>query len=136
MAKKAKRGRPPGKKNKDKAAKSNSGFWRAVAAVFLIIFGIVLLFGVFISAPIPHDVWHGFWWALGGATVVAPLALVYLGALKFINEEQRIPLPNMIGTIGLLVFLASFLHTAFMPGGHGGKVGHAVGNVLANLLGR
>lgn len=136
MAKKAKRGRPPGKKNQKTAAKSNSGFWRAVAAVFLIIFGVVLLFGAFIGAPIPHSVWHGFWWALGGATVVAPLALVYLGALKFINEEQRIPLPNMIGTIGLLTFLASFLHVAFMPGGHGGKVGHAVGNLLANALGR
>ncbi len=136
MAKKAKRGRPPGKKNKDKAAKSNSGFWRAIAAVFLIIFGVVLLFGSFISAPIPHNVWHGFWWGLGAATIVAPVALVYLGALKFINEEQRIPLPNMIGTIGLLTFLASFLHTAFMPGGHGGKVGEAVGNALANAMGR
>lgn len=133
MAKKAKRGRPPGKKNnKDKPAKSNNNFWRAVAAVFLIIFGIVLLFGAFISAPIPHSVWHGFWWALGGATIVAPLVFIYLGSLKFINEEQRIPLPNMIGTIGLLVFLASFLHIA---GGHGGKVGQAVGNLLVHAMG-
>ena len=136
MAKKAKRGRPPGKKNKDKPAKSNSGFWRAIGAVFLIIFGVVLLFGSFISAPIPHSVWHGFWWALGGATLVAPLALIYLGALKFINEEQRVPLPNMIGTLGLLTFLASFLHVVFMPSGHGGKVGQAVGNILANSMGK
>src|SRR5690242_14241795 len=104
MAKKAKRGRPAGKKNKDKAAKSNSGFWRAIGAVFLIIFGVVLLFGAFISAPIPHDLWNGFWWTLGGATIIAPPALIYLGILKFANEEQRIPLPNMVGTIGLLVF--------------------------------
>ncbi|HET7827773.1 MAG TPA: DNA translocase FtsK [Candidatus Saccharimonadales bacterium] len=135
MAKKAKRGRPPAKKTKKAAAKTNSGFWRAVTAVFLIIFGVVLLFGAFIGAPIPHSIWHGFWWALGGATIVAPLALVYLGALKFINEEQRIPLPNMIGTLGLLTFLASFLHVVFMPGGHGGKVGRAVGNLLANSMG-
>src|SRR5438309_2345536 len=108
MAKKAKRGRPPGKKAEK--TNKNSGFWRAVAAVFLIIFGVVLLFGAFISAPIPHNLWHGFWWALGTATVIAPVALIYLGSLKFINEEQRIPLPNMIGTIGLLVFSASWLH--------------------------
>src|ERR1700757_276592 len=113
MAKKAKRGRPPGKK-KDEKTKRNGAFTRSLAAVFLIIFGIVLLFGAFISAPIPHNVWHGFWWALGGATIVAPLAFINLGALKFINEDQRIPLPNMIGTVGLLVFLASFLHVAFM----------------------
>ncbi|MBX4197122.1 DNA translocase FtsK [Candidatus Saccharibacteria bacterium] len=135
MAKKAKRGRPPGKKAVKKE-KSNSGFWRAIAAVFLIIFGVVLLFGAFISAPLPHNIWHGFWWALGGATLVAPVALIYLGALKFINEEQRIPLPNMIGTLGLLAFLASWLHTAFMPVGHGGRVGEAVGNALANSLGK
>ncbi|MGH7156778.1 MAG: DNA translocase FtsK 4TM domain-containing protein, partial [Candidatus Saccharimonadales bacterium] len=143
MAKKAKRGRPPGKK-KDQKAKRNGAFWRSVAAVFLIIFGVVLLFGAFISAPIPHDVWHGFWWALGAATWVAPFALIYLGSLKFINEEQRIPLPNMIGTLGLLAFLASWFHTAFLHtgvnatlvGGHGGQVGMAVGNVLVHALGK
>jgi S-DNA-T family DNA segregation ATPase FtsK/SpoIIIE len=133
MAKKAKRGRPPGKKAEK--TNKNSGFWRAVAAVFLIIFGVVLLFGAFISAPIPHNLWHGFWWALGAATIIAPVALIYLGALKFINEEQRIPLPNMIGTIGLLVFSASWLHAAFLPTGHGGHVGETVGNVLVNSLG-
>jgi hypothetical protein len=49
-----------------------------VAAIGLIIIGLVLFFGAFISAPIPHNLWHGFWWALGSATVVAPLVLVYL----------------------------------------------------------
>ena len=143
MPKKRKPGRPPGKKV-DKKQKNTSAFWRAVAAVFLIIFGIVLLFGAFISAPIPHDVWHGFWWALGGATWVAPIALIYLGLLKFINEEQRIPLPNMIGTIGLLLFLSSWFYAAFLHtgitgqlvGGHGGHVGQTVGNVLVNSLGK
>jgi S-DNA-T family DNA segregation ATPase FtsK/SpoIIIE len=134
MAKKAKRGRPPGKK-KNAEPKKNSAFWRGVAAVGLIIFGIVLFFGAFISAPIPHDLWHGFWWALGSATVIAPLVLVYLGGLKFVNEEQRIPFPNIVGTLGLLTFFASFLHVAFMPSGHGGHVGESVGNLLANSLG-
>lgn len=135
MPKKAKRGRPPGKKKNEKAQR-NGAFWRGVAAVGLIILGVVLLFGAFISAPIPHSVWHGFWWALGGATIVAPLALIYLGLLKFINEDNRIPLPNMIGTLGLLAFLASWLHTAFYPNGHGGKVGMAVGNVLVHAMGK
>ena len=143
MAKKAKRGRPPGKKVNEKA-KRNGNFWRAVAAVALIIFGVVLAFGAFISAPIPQNTWEGFWWALGAATVVAPIALIYLGMLKFINEEQRIPLPNMIGTLGLLVFFASWLHVSFLNtdvagnpvGGHGGEVGAAVGNLLVSALGK
>ncbi len=144
MPKKRKPGRPAGSKNKKEKAKRNGAFWRGLAAVVLIIGGLILLFGAFINAPIPHDVWHGFWWALGAATIIAPLALVYLGLLKFINEEQRIPLPNMIGTIGLLVFLASWFYAAFahtdaagaLVGGHGGQVGQAVGNVLVNALGK
>ena len=143
MAKKAKRGRPPGKKKTDKA-QSNGAFWRSLYAVALIIFGVILLFGAFISAPIPHSVWHGFWWALGAATIAAPLAFIYLGSLKFINEERRIPFPNMVGTIGLLVFLASWFYAAFLhadalgnlAGGHGGHVGETVGNVLVNSLGK
>jgi hypothetical protein len=145
MAKKAKRGRPPGKSKKtDQKAKSNGAFWRSLAAVALIIFGVILLFGAFISAPIPHSVWHGFWWALGAATLIAPLALIYLGSLKFINEERRIPFPNMVGTFGLLVFLASWLYAVFLhtdaagnlAGGHGGQVGQSVGNILVNSLGK
>jgi S-DNA-T family DNA segregation ATPase FtsK/SpoIIIE len=143
MAKKAKRGRPPGKK-KGGETKNNSAFWRSLAAVGLIIFGVILLFGAFISAPIPQNVWHVFWWALGAATIMAPLAFVYLGSLKFINEERRIPFPNMIGTVGLLVFLASWFFAAFaspsvngdLVGGHGGHVGQTVGNVLVNSLGK
>src|ERR1700759_4651060 len=134
MAKKAKRGRPP--KKAEKKSNNNGAFWRSLAAVTLIIFGVILLFGAFISAPLPHSVWHGFWWALGAATVMAPFALIYLGLLKFINEEQRIPLPNMVGTVGLLIFLASWLYAMFLHadasgnliGGHGGHAGQAVGN--------
>jgi S-DNA-T family DNA segregation ATPase FtsK/SpoIIIE len=143
MAKKAKRGRPPGKK-KDEKAQKNGAFWRSLAAVGLIIFGVILLFGAFIGAPIPHSVWHGFWWALGAGTIAAPFAFIYLGALKFVNEERRIPFPNMVGTIGLLVFLASWFYAAFghaglagsLVGGHGGHVGQTVGNLLVNSLGK
>jgi len=149
MPKKAKRGRPPGKKNlrslrKEKKA-SNAGFWRGVGAVTLIVAAIVLAFGAFIHAPIPHDFWHADWWAFGVAAIIAPFALLYLGSLKFLSEDQRIPLPNMAGTIALLVFFASWLHTAFLHhngdpsiwvGGHGGSVGKAVGGLLLGALGK
>src|SRR5476649_219976 len=84
-----------------KTRKDRSAFWRGVGAVSLIIAGIVLTFGAFIHAPIPHDFWHGAWWALGWGTIAAPFALLYLGSLKFIDENQRIPLSKMAGTIGL-----------------------------------
>jgi len=142
MAKKAKRGRPP-KKKVEKA--KNAGFWRGIAAVVLIVAAIVLAFGAFISAPIPHDMWHGAWWTFGVAAIIVSPALLYLGSLKFLSEDQRIPLPNMVGTIALLVFLSSWLHTAFLHhnldpnvwvGGHGGAVGKAVGGALLGALGK
>src|SRR3569833_147430 len=125
--------------------KDRTNFWRSVCAIFLIIAGIVLVFGSFVHAPIPHDFWHGAWWALGIATIAAPFALIYLGLLKFINEDRQIPLAKMVGVLGLLVFWAGWLQTAFLHhqtgvsslvGGHGGSVGKTVGNALVSALGQ
>jgi len=142
MAKKSKRGRPRGKTKKAEV-KKDSGFWRGVGAVTLIIIGIILLFGAFISAPIPHGLWNGSWSIIGAATVVAPLVLIYLGGLKFLTEDQRIPGAKMAGAIAMLVFFASWLHTVFLHhspdgalvGGHGGSLGKAIGGALVGALG-
>lgn len=143
MAKKRKTARSKSTK-KVEDSKASNGFWRGLGAVTLIIAGIVLLFGVFIGAPIPHNMWNGFWWAFGAATAVAPFVLIYLGLTKFLSEDQRIPLAKMAGSISLLLFFASWLHTMFsqqdsvgvIAGGHGGHVGQAIGNVLVGALGK
>jgi len=144
MAKKRKPGRPP-KKDVKEPAKNYANFWRAAAAVLLIILGIILAFGAIISAPLPHNVWNGVWWAFGAATILVPFALIYLGTLKFVGEEQRIPLVKLVGTICLLVFCAGWLHSMFLHtdaatgnliGGHGGEVGQSIGNLLSHGLGR
>jgi S-DNA-T family DNA segregation ATPase FtsK/SpoIIIE len=124
--------------------KKNTGFWHSVYAVTLIIAGVVLAFGAFISAPVPHGFWNGVWWALGASAVITPLILMYLGILKFVSDDHRIPFPNLFGSVALLVFLASFMHTSFAQaaadgtysGGHGGTVGQAVGNILLGAMGR
>jgi S-DNA-T family DNA segregation ATPase FtsK/SpoIIIE len=142
MPKKSKRGRPRGSTKKPEA-KKNSGFWRGVGAVALIIIGIILLFGAFIGAPIPKGLWNGFWSAIGAATIVAPFALMYLGGLKFLSEDQQIPPAKMAGVLAFLAFFASWLHTMFLHtspdgllvGGHGGSVGKAIGGALTGSLG-
>jgi DNA segregation ATPase FtsK/SpoIIIE, S-DNA-T family len=142
MAKKRKSKAKAAAKKKEEP-RSSSGFWRGVGAVTLIIAGLVMAFGAFISAPIPHGFWNGGWWALGVATIVAPFAFIYLGASKFLSEDQQIPLHKAVGAVGMLVFFASFLHVitasqdAFgvATGGHGGAVGKAVGNGLSGALG-
>ncbi|MEX2006737.1 MAG: DNA translocase FtsK 4TM domain-containing protein [Candidatus Saccharimonadales bacterium] len=145
MAKKRKRATKTTAKPIRKARRNrqvSANFWRGVGAVILIIAGIVLLFGAFINAPIPRGFWDGTWWALGAAAPITPLALLYLGSLKFISEDHLIPLPKMVGVLGLLTFFASWLHTAFLHeengilvGGYGGEVGGAIGNVLVTALG-
>ena len=142
MAKKRKKSKSTPKKGEE--SNSSSSFWRGIGAVILIVGGIVLAFGAFISAPIPHDLWHGFWWALGSATIIAPFALIYLGALKFMGDDQHIPLHKMLGVVSLLAFSASWLHTAFLHtavngstyGAHGGTVGKILGNLLVGALGK
>jgi len=143
MAKKRKPGRPP--KKHSEHAKPSANFWRGAGAALMIVAGVILAFGAIISAPVPHDLWNGVWWAFGAATILVPLALVYLGALKFLSDDQQIPLAKLAGTICLLAFLASLLHSGFLHtdaatgsliGGHGGQVGHTVGNLLIGALGR
>lgn len=85
MAKKRKKAQ---KSKKVEEPKTNN-FWPGVAAVALIIVGIILAFGAFISAPIPAKMWDGAWEAFGLATVILPIALIYLGALKFLSGKTR-----------------------------------------------
>jgi hypothetical protein len=140
MAKKKKRAAP----KKKEEAKKNTGFWRGIYAVTLIIAGIVLAFGAVISAPVPQGFWDGVWWAIGAATIIAPVVLIYLGGLKFLSEDHKIPLPNFIGALSFLVFFAGLMHTVFLTtaadgtltGGHGGSVGEALGGAVANAMGR
>ncbi|HVO86298.1 MAG TPA: DNA translocase FtsK 4TM domain-containing protein [Candidatus Binatia bacterium] len=146
-AKKRKPGRPAGSKSKSKKEESNKSgsFWRGFGAVTLIIAGVVLLFGAFINAPVPHDFWNAFWWAIGAAAIVAPVTLIYLGGLKFLTEDQRIPFHKILGVLALLVFFAAWLHVTFVhidaatglsTGGHGGTVGKTIGNGVDGALGK
>lgn len=140
MAKKKKR--VPAKKKEE--AKKNKGFWHSVWAVVLIVAGVVLAFGAFISAPIPHGFWHGAWQTFGAAAVIAPLALMYLGLLKLLDEDRRMPFPNLAGMVSLLVFFAGFTYSAFvqtaadgsLSGGQGGAIGQAVGAAVVGAMGK
>jgi S-DNA-T family DNA segregation ATPase FtsK/SpoIIIE len=140
MAKKKKRAAA----KKKVEPKKNSGFWLVVSAIVLIIAGVILSFGAFITAPIPKGFWDGAWWALGIATVLVPVCLIYLGGLKLFSEDHKIPFPNFAGALALLVFFASFAHASFatlnadssIVGGYGGALGQSVGGLLMGAMGK
>lgn len=122
------------KRKKAAEAQKASAFWRGIGAVLLIVSGIVLGFGAFSDALVPREFWDGSWSVFGAATIVAPFVLMYLGSLKFLSEDQQIPLSKLIGTVGLMVFMSGWLHTAF-GGSNGGDVGQAIGNALSSAFG-
>jgi S-DNA-T family DNA segregation ATPase FtsK/SpoIIIE len=124
--------------------KKNTGFWLVVSAIVLIIAGVILAFGAFIDAPIPKGFWDSTWWALGISTVMVPICLIYLGGLKLFSDDHKIPFPNFVGALALLIFFAGFAHTSFAAlnvdgtavGGHGGAVGESVGGFLLSAMGK
>jgi S-DNA-T family DNA segregation ATPase FtsK/SpoIIIE len=73
-----------------------------------------------------------------------PVCLIYLGGLKLFSEDHKIPFPNFVGALALLVFFASFAHASFatlnadssIVGGYGGALGQSVGGLLMGAMGK
>ncbi len=144
MAKKKKR--TPKKVNKavKHEPKEKSAFWPLTGAVILIIAALLLLLGGFgTGGVLPVNMFHGAYWALGVAGYLTPIALIYIGVLKFKSEERKVPLGKFVSMILALVFSAGWLQAMFaskdpqtllISGGHGGQVGSLVGNATLSVL--
>ena len=120
-----------------------SPLWAMAGAVVLMLLAFLLLLGGFgTGGKAPVDLFKGAYWGLGWAAYLAPVALVYWGAYKFISEDRRIPLAKLTSMTAVLVFASSWFDTAFAKknvignwnGGHGGMVGKGIGNVVLSVL--
>ncbi len=120
-----------------------SPFWRLTGAILLFVVALFLLLGGFgTGGPLPKSLFESGYWALGWAAYLLPAALVCWGVYKFIAENHRIPLGRLLSIFGVLVFVASWLFTAFAVkqpddtyiGGHGGRVGELVGSAALSAL--
>lgn len=127
------------------AAPDHSQFFAQAGAVLLMLAAFLLLLGGFgVGGPLPVNMFHGAYWALGWAAYLTPVALAYWGVYKFRAEDGHIPLPNLLGMLSVLLFASSWSYTAFASedsggswtGGHGGAVGRVVGNVVLGALDR
>ena len=102
------------KKSKAKSRKAaaavpveRSPFWALAGAILLILLALFLLLGGFgTGGPLPVNMFEGVYWALGYAAYLSPLALVYFGVLKFVDEERKVPLGKFLGMLSFLLFSA------------------------------
>jgi len=142
MAKKKKSSR--GRKHQEEEIVERSPFWPLAGAVLLFVVALFVLLGGFgTGGPLPKGMFKGAYWALGWAAYLLPLAFVYWGAYKFKNEDHRIQFSKLLAMLGILVFTASWLFSAFASrplgattwtGGHGGEVGAVVGGAVRQAL--
>ncbi len=138
----AKKKKPTRNRKKDQVVEE-SAFWALSGGVALIIIALLLLFGGFgTGGPLPKDLFSGDYWALGWASYLLPIALVYWGVYKFISEDHQIPLEKMISMLAVLIFSGSLFFTlsatrsatGSMIGGHGGHIGLTIGGLILHAL--
>ena len=131
------------KAKKKEANVERSTFWPLSGALLLCVVALFVLLGGFnTGGPLPKDLFHGAYWTLGWAAYLVPVALVYLGVTKFMNEEHQIPLSKFISMLAILVFTSAWLFTSLTTkdpnsiwiGGHGGNVGRIVGSVALTAV--
>lgn len=141
MAKSKKKQTKSKKKKKDE--KQDSGFWPLAGAIIMMLLaGFLLLGGFGAGGPLPEGLFGATYWALGWAAYFSFAILFAMGIWKFVSEDHQIPLEKFASGVGLLIFSACFLFTAFasedssgnLSGGHGGAVGELVGGTTLSAI--
>lgn len=135
------------KSAKKKATKEleneHGSFWALSGAILLIITAGFLLIGGFgTGGPLPVGLFKGAYFMLGYAAYLTPIALAYWGIYKFMSEDRRIPLPNLMGMLCVLIFSSTWFFVAFASystklgwqKGHGGAVGEILGKAVLTAL--
>jgi S-DNA-T family DNA segregation ATPase FtsK/SpoIIIE len=141
MAKKKKQTRK--KKVAEPVVVERSPFWGYAGAILLMLLAFFVLLGGFgTGGPLPVQIFHGTYWLLGWAAYLAPVGLFYWGFYKFQAEDRRIPLPNLISMLFVLLFSSALAFTVFASkdptgtwtGGNGGQAGVIVGGMALSAL--
>jgi S-DNA-T family DNA segregation ATPase FtsK/SpoIIIE len=138
----AKKKQTRGRKKKEVEVVQRSPFWGVTGAVLLLIVAVFFLLGGFgTGGPLPKAMFGAAYWALGWAAYLVPLAFAFWGIHKFVGEEHRIPSGKVITMSLFLLFMGALMHVAFVTklltvytGGHGGRIGGALGGLALNAL--
>ena len=120
-----------------------ASFWALSGAILLIVIAGFLLIGGFgTGGPLPVGLFKGAYFMFGYAAYITPVALAYWGIYKFTAEDKRIPLPNLMSMLCVLIFSSTWFFVAFATKsasgawvkGHGGAVGEILGKAVLTAL--
>ncbi|MCA9329445.1 DNA translocase FtsK 4TM domain-containing protein, partial [Candidatus Saccharibacteria bacterium] len=120
-----------------------SPFWPMVGAVIMILLAIFTLLGAFnTGGNLPQGLYSSAYWMLGWSAILAPVALVYFGIIKFNSEDHQIPLGSLVSMITGVTLASSFFHVIsatneFADVGQpsrGGALGNLVGGIVLNAI--
>src|SRR3954469_21727169 len=112
-----------GRKSAAKAVPlEKSPFWALSGAILLMVLAFLLLLGGFgTGGPLPVNLFHGAYWALGWIAYLTPVALVYWGVHKLKSGDKQIPVRNFGGMAAVLVFRSALAYVAFASKDSAGK---------------
>lgn len=133
MAKK--RGKSKRKNTKEVAPEHvlPGGFWRQVFAVFMIaiaIFCVVTWFGH--GGSILNEVHKWTYWAIGAATYIVPVLLVYLAVKIFRSENNQLAVAVWIASVLMILWISGIAGI----GDGGGVVGNWLNSLMLQVLDR
>lgn len=138
--------RKTNRKNNTKEEVYRSPFWPMAGAILMFLLAVFVLLGGFnTGGPLPVNLFKGVYWALGWASYLVPIALVYFGVAKFTTEDHQIPLPSFVSMLAFLVMTASWFQVGFGSyqegtqtwlGTQGGEIGQLFGALALGALER
>ncbi len=131
------------KKRNTQREEERSSFWPLAGAIIMWLLAVFVLLGGFGGGgPLPKNLFHGAYWALGWGAYLTPVALIYFGVEKFRSDDHQIPFAKFVSMLAFIVMSSSWLHVAYaskiatneFTGGHGGEVGKLFGNLALGAL--
>jgi S-DNA-T family DNA segregation ATPase FtsK/SpoIIIE len=87
------------------------GFWSQVAAVFLVVFSLLLVVAMFqAGGPVLAWIFQACLTTIGWTTYILPIILIFLAVEIFRAEENRLPIIVGVAAVLLAVWISALLH--------------------------
>ncbi|MFV0485494.1 MAG: DNA translocase FtsK 4TM domain-containing protein [Candidatus Saccharimonadales bacterium] len=128
-----------GKKNKEvgKVHELPGGFWRQVVALLMIVISILLVVTWFGSGgTILNTIHNSGLWAIGYATYLLPILLVYLAVSIFRSADNKVPVTVWLASILMIIWFAGMFGIPTIGAGNptGGELGELLNSAITQLV--